>query len=111
MVLCVRLLGSLADGADAARLEAKNGKPRAAPWRPKGSVKNPHLHFLIGSLYRSIVKDADGKLAVRKGKICGEAKGTLPTVLTILRPYLPRIIPTKLPYSTSRRVLQKVSQA
>jgi hypothetical protein len=107
MAPCIRLLGGLADAADAA---TQWKEPKRDPWRPKGSIKNPPLHLLIELLQRSIAKEADGRLSVRKGNSCGKAKGTLPAVLMILRPYLPDIIPSKLSYSTLRRVLQKVRQ-
>jgi hypothetical protein len=108
MAPCIRLLGRLADAADAAPRQLE--KPKRHPWRPRGSIKNPALHHLVELLQRSIVKEADGRLAVRKGKSHGEAKGTLPAVLLILRPYIPDIIPAKLSHSTLRRVLQKVRQ-
>jgi hypothetical protein len=104
------VIHTLADAANAAILKAKS-RERKDAWRPKDSVSNPCLYYLIRRLYTSVVKEAHGKLAVRKGKRGGELKGTLPAILAILRPYLPNIIPAKLSYSTLRRVPKKQNKS
>jgi hypothetical protein len=77
--------------------------------RPRGSTANPVLRRLSLNLYISIVEGAQGKLTLYGGK--GEAKGTLPAVLEILRPHLPEIIPAKLPYETLRDIRKSAREA
>jgi hypothetical protein len=75
--------------------------------RPRFSVKNPTFHHLVQGLYSAIVKNSQGRFAVRKSSTSGELKGTAPAVLNLLQPYLPDIVPRKLAYSTLRRMLQQ----
>jgi hypothetical protein len=77
--------------------------------RPRGSRKNPILRRLILNLYMSIVGGAQGKLTLYGGG--GEIRGTLPAVLEILRPYLPDVIPAKLPYETLRDIRKSALEA
>jgi hypothetical protein len=77
--------------------------------RPRGSFQNPALRMLVLDLYMSIAEGAKGKLTLYGGK--GEAKGTLPAVLEILRPHLPEIIPPKLPYETLRDIRKSAREA
>jgi hypothetical protein len=77
--------------------------------RPRGSRQNPILRRLILNLYMSIVEGAQGKLTLHGGG--GEIRGTLPAVLEILRPYLPEVIPVKLPYETLRDIRKSAREA
>ena len=77
--------------------------------RPRGSRQRPVLRRLILNLYISIVERAQGKLTLYGGS--GKAKGTLPGVLEILRPYLPEVIPAKLPYETLRDIRKSALEA
>jgi hypothetical protein len=77
--------------------------------RPRGSRQKPVLRRLILNLYISIVERAQGKLTLYGGS--GKAKGTLPAVLEILRPYLPEVIPAKLPYETLRDIRKSALEA
>jgi hypothetical protein len=77
--------------------------------RPRGSRKNPILHRLILDLYVAIVEGARGKLTLHGGG--GETRGTLPAVLEILRPFLPEVIPLKLPYETLRDIRKSAREA
>jgi hypothetical protein len=77
--------------------------------RPRGSMKNPILRRLILNLYMSIVEGAQGKLTLYGGG--GEIRGTLSAVLEILRPYLPEVIPVKLPYETLRDIRKSAREA
>jgi hypothetical protein len=77
--------------------------------RPRGSMKNPILRRLILNLYISIVERARGKLTLFVGS--RKAKGTLPAVLEVLRPYLPNVIPVELPYETLRDIRKSALEA
>jgi hypothetical protein len=77
--------------------------------RPLGSRQNPILHQLILELYMSIVEGARGKLTLYDE--LGEIRGTLPAVLDILRPFLPAVIPVKLPYETLRDIRKSAREA
>jgi hypothetical protein len=77
--------------------------------RPRGSTKNPILRDLILDLHYAIVDRARGKLTLYGGG--GQIRGTLPAVLEILRPYLPEVIPMKLPYETLRDIRKSAREA
>jgi hypothetical protein len=77
--------------------------------RPRGSSQNPVLRRLILNLYIFIVERARGKLTLSGGS--GKAKGTLPRVLEVLRPYLPDVIPVELPYETLRDIRKSALEA
>lgn len=77
--------------------------------RPRGSTKNPILRRLICDLYVSLVESAGGKLTLYVNQ--GEIRGTLPAILEILRPYLPKVIPVKLPYETLRDIRKSAREA
>jgi membrane-bound ClpP family serine protease len=77
--------------------------------RPRGSIQNPILRMLILDLYRSVVEQGRGKLTLRRD--VDDIKGTLPAVLAILRPFLPKVIPVKIPYKTLRNARKSAGQA
>ena len=77
--------------------------------RPRGSRQNPILRRLILQLYSSIVDRARGKLTLYVDG--GEIRGTLPAVLEVLRPYMPDVIPVKLPYETLRDIRKSAREA
>jgi hypothetical protein len=89
-------------------LAASQPKNRV-PNRPRGSRQNPILRRLILELYSSIVDGAQGKLTLYVAG--GEIRGTLPAVLEVLRPYMPEIIPMKLPYETLRDIRKSAREA
>jgi hypothetical protein len=70
------------------------------PHRPAGSIQNPVLRSLVLDLYQ-IVEAAGGKLTLRQDDD-GETRGTLASVLEVLRPFLPDVIPVRLPYKQLR---------
>ena len=79
------------------------------PNRPLGSSQNPILRTLVLELYSSIVDTARGKLTLYVHG--GEIRGTLPAVLEVLRPYMPEVIPVKLPYETLRDIRKSAREA
>jgi hypothetical protein len=76
--------------------------------RPRGSTQNPILRKLIFQLYLSLER-ATGKLTLYQAE--GEARGTLPAVLELLRPFLPDVIPVHLPYETLRDIRKSARKA
>jgi hypothetical protein len=76
--------------------------------RPDGARRNDAFHLLIWDLHRLIVEQGDGQLTLGQRLSDGELTGTLAAVLAIMRPYLPDVIPKKLPYSTVQRQLRDV---
>jgi hypothetical protein len=72
--------------------------------RPPGTFQNPALRSLIFDLYVAIVKIGHGRLTLSQD-LDWSARGTLPQTLEILRPWLPGVVPRRLPYSTLRRIL------
>jgi hypothetical protein len=77
--------------------------------RPRGSIQNPILRMLILDLYGSVVEQGRGKLTVRRD--VDDIKGTLPAVLAILRPFLPKVIPVQIPYKTLRNARKSLGKA
>lgn len=96
---------ALADGAHATSLS----KEKKVPHRPRKSYKNRSFQFLIAALYRVIVVEAQGSLTLWQD--AGDLKGTLPVVLDVLRPYIPRVLPVRIPFSTLHRALVRVKKA
>jgi hypothetical protein len=96
---------ALADGAHAASLSKKKGVPH----RPRESFKNRGFQFLITVLYRDIVVEAQGSLTLWQDD--GDLKGTLPLVLDVLRPYIPGVLPVRIPFSTLHRALVRAKEA
>jgi hypothetical protein len=82
---------------------------RTVSHRPRFSSRHVSLINLIGRLFDLIVVEAGGKLTLWHEVTHDELKGTLPTVLDILRPILPHTIPDrqKLHYSTLNRILRQ----
>lgn len=74
------------------------------PQRPLGTFQNPALRSLIFDLHAAIVKIGRGRLTLSQD-LDWSARGTLPQTLEILRPWLPGVVPRRLPYSTLRRIL------
>ena len=73
--------------------------------RPSGSFSYPELRWLINSLHDHIVKRSSGKLTLWRDA-SGDLKGSLPSILRILRRSSPEIVPDPLPtYLTLRRML------
>jgi hypothetical protein len=75
--------------------------------RPRNRVKYFALNYLIGGLYRVIVSEANGRLTLGQDSAKGRLNGTLPDVLELLQPYIPRIVPTNLNFSMLQRPLSK----
>jgi hypothetical protein len=96
---------ALADGAHAASLS----KEKKVPNRPLKSYKNSALNLLIHGLYRIIVVEAQGSLTLWQD--AGDLKGTLPVVLDVLRPYIPGVLPVRIPFSTLHRSLVRAKKA
>ena len=106
----VSIVGALTVLLDVPIRHLATSRPKnRASNRPRGSRANPVLRRLILNLYIAIVEGAQGKLTLYGGK--GEAKGTLPTVLEILRPYLPEVVPAKLPYEFVRDIRKAAREA
>jgi hypothetical protein len=79
---------------------------KKAPNRPRGSVAHPRLRLLIPFLYTAIVKLGRGKLTLGRTDT-GEATGTLPATLQIVRRCSPELVPERLPaFSTLRRLMK-----
>jgi hypothetical protein len=95
---------ALAGGAHAASLS----KEKKAPHRPRKSFKNRALNFLVAALYRVIVVEAQGSLTLWQD--AGDLKGTLPVVLDVLRPYIPGVLPVRIPFSTLHRSLVRAKK-
>ena len=96
---------ALADGAHA----ASQSKEKKVPNRPLQSYKNRALNLLIHALYRVIVVEAQGSLTLWQD--AGDLKGTLPVVLDVLRPYIPGVLPVRIPFSTLHRSLVRSKKA
>src|SRR6185437_2089183 len=75
--------------------------------RPRGRIKNPQLESLIAFL-EVVAYRWGGKLTFGRNTATNTLNGTLPPILTILRPYFPEVIPARLPYSTIRRMHKKL---
>jgi hypothetical protein len=103
--LLLKEIRALAGGAHAASLF----KEKKAPHRPRQSYKNRAFNFLIAVLYRVIVVEAQGSLTLWQD--AGDLKGTLPLVLEVLRPYIPGVLPVKIPFSTLHRSLVRAKKA
>jgi len=91
--------------AKCARLKSMR-KPKGDPHRPRRSVKHPAFHLLLRDL-RELKECFGGRRPLTCWRENGELKGTVPTVVEMLRPCLPGVIPEKLSYSSIRRALQK----
>lgn len=77
----------------------------AAPFaRPLGRLRTDALRYLVYGLHISIVVWG-GKLTLSKRVSDGQLSGTLPAILSVLRDYIPQVIPRKLAYSTLQRRL------
>jgi hypothetical protein len=76
---------------------------------PPTKVRNVLLHVLVQGLHALIVDKAHGKLTLWNDPEDIGPKGTLPAVLTILRPYLPDVVPARLNYKTLYRYLKTKS--
>src|ERR1019366_5977042 len=79
---------------------------RTVSHRPRFSSRHVSLINLIGRLYDLIVVEAGGELTLGADAAHDDVlKGTLPTILDLLRPILPHTIPDrqKLHYSTISR--------
>jgi hypothetical protein len=106
----VSVVGLLATLLDVPlRSFAKSQPKKKVAHRPRGSIQNPILRMLILDLYRSVVEQGRGKLTLRRD--VDDIKGTLPAVLAILRPFLPKVIPVKIPYKTLRNARKSAGQA
>jgi hypothetical protein len=79
--------------------------------RPDGARRNDAFHLLIWDLHSLIVERGGGQLTLGQRLSDGELTGTLAAVLAIMRPYLPDVIPKKLPYSTVQRQLRDVRRS
>ena len=84
-------------------------RTKKAPNRPRGSVKNPTLQWLIFELYDAIVRIGRGKLSLSRDPD-DRPKGAIIDVLKILQRSLPGIIRTRLPpYPTLRRIIWRAA--
>jgi hypothetical protein len=70
---------------------------------PRGKAHHSSLVILVRDLRASIVYKAKGKLTLWRDPHSSEMRGTLPAVLTVLRPYLPDVIPNNISYRTLQR--------
>jgi hypothetical protein len=73
--------------------------------RPLRSGKHQALYLLVGGLHELIEIRAQGRLAFWQDST-GKLKGALPSVLEILRPHLPDIVPKVLSETMLRRALK-----
>jgi hypothetical protein len=83
---------------------------RTVSHRPRFSSRHVRLINLIGRLYDLIVVEAGGELTLWADAAHDDVlKGTLPTILDLLRPILPHTIPDrqKLHYSTISRLFRQ----
>jgi hypothetical protein len=94
-------------GAEFERLASPPTKQVAN--RPPGTVQSPALSFLIDLLYKCIVEEGHGELTVWKNDN-RELKGTLPSVLKILRDRLPDKVPANPSYGTLRRYISRAKR-
>ena len=75
---------------------------KRAPHRPRGSKKGPTC---LVNLVELIERDCEGNLTLWLDPISRQAKGSLVTVLKILREQAPELVPSIFSYSTLRRHL------
>jgi hypothetical protein len=76
---------------------------RRAANRPRGSVKNIRLYWLMVDLYGVQKSHGEKLLTLTNNSILGRVTGSLPAALKILHRIVPSIVPSRNRYQTLYR--------